>query len=128
MSHKNPLRFFLPLIFIASLNARSAFAYDNFLDTLFSPLRDLDLVNFYSANHSWVDFFIFLFVFIPIAKLTIGRRFGGRAGRMLSVVIGFATSKCLPSFPPTERYARLRLPSSGSLGPRFPTFIGTMLR
>lgn len=29
---------------------------------------------------------------------------------------------CLPSFPPVERYAWLRLPSSGSLGSQFPTF------
>jgi hypothetical protein len=32
------------------------------------------------------------------------------------------TSKYLPSFHPTERYARLRLPFSGSLGLHFPTF------
>ena len=37
-------------------------------------------------------------------------------------MIRFATSKCLPYFPPAERYARLLLPCSGSLGPRFPTF------
>lgn len=37
------------------------------------------------------------------------------------------TSKCLPSFLPVERYTRPRLPSGGSLGSHFPTFIGTML-
>jgi hypothetical protein len=37
------------------------------------------------------------------------------------------TSKCLSSFLPVERYARPRLPSGGSFGPRFPTFSGTML-
>jgi hypothetical protein len=37
-------------------------------------------------------------------------------------------SKSCLSFPPTTRYTRLRLPSSGSLGPPFPTFTGTMLR
>ena len=49
----------------------------------------------------------------------------------------FVISVYLPSFLPTERCARLRLPFSGSLGPRFPTFpirlhstrtIGTVLR
>src|SRR3990172_7251535 len=34
----------------------------------------------------------------------------------------FVTPKYLPSFHPTERYARLRLPFSGSLGLHFPTF------
>ena len=44
------------------------------------------------------------------------------------------TSKYLSSFLPVERYARLRLPCGGSLGPHFPTFpvftptLGTMLR
>ena len=37
------------------------------------------------------------------------------------------TSNCLPSFLPVERYTRPRLPSGGSLGSHFPTFIGTML-
>jgi len=47
----------------------------------------------------------------------------------------FVVSKYLPSFPPTERYARLPLPYSGSLGPRFPALpdehcssLGTMVR
>jgi hypothetical protein len=36
-------------------------------------------------------------------------------------------SVSFPSFQPTTRYTRPRLPSSGSLGPHFPTFSGTML-
>jgi len=95
MFTKNSARLVPSLLLIAFLNASSAFAYDNFLDTFFSPLRDLDVVNFYSANHSWVDFFIVLFVFIPIAKLTIGRRFGGREGKVLSAVIGLVLALSL---------------------------------
>ena len=37
-------------------------------------------------------------------------------------MIQFASSRSLPSFLPTERCARFRLPSSGSFGPQFPTF------
>jgi hypothetical protein len=36
-------------------------------------------------------------------------------------------SKSFPSVRSVTRDTRLRLPSSGSLGPHFPTFIGTML-
>lgn len=36
-------------------------------------------------------------------------------------------SKSFPSLLPVTRSARLRLPSDGSLGPHFPTFLGTML-
>jgi hypothetical protein len=39
----------------------------------------------------------------------------------------FVGSKSFPSFLPTTRYTRPRLPSGGSLGPHFPTFFGTML-
>ena len=45
-----------------------------------------------------------------------------------SAVTWFVASECLPGSSPEERHARHRLPSSGSLGLRFPTFIGTMLR
>jgi hypothetical protein len=50
----------------------------------------------------------------------------------LSPVIGsllrrFVGSKSFPSCLPASRYARPRLPSSGSLGSHFPTFTGTTL-
>ena len=39
----------------------------------------------------------------------------------------FVGSMSFPSFLPTTRYTRPRLPSSGSLGSHFPTFFGTTL-
>jgi hypothetical protein len=44
------------------------------------------------------------------------------------LVSGLVSSKSLPWFPPVGHSARRRLPSRGSLGPRFPTFLGTMRR
>ena len=44
------------------------------------------------------------------------------------VVTRFVGTESFPSFLPAERYARLLLPSSGSRGPRFPTFLGTLIR
>ena len=58
------------------------------METLVSPFRAVDLVQFYDANHAWVDFFIFLFIFIPIARFTVGRRFEGREGKLLSAAVG----------------------------------------
>ena len=69
------------------LNSRRALA-SGFLDNLFGPLRDLNIVQFYATNHYWIDFFIFLFVFIPITRFTIGRRFGGREGKVVATAIG----------------------------------------
>jgi hypothetical protein len=42
-------------------------------------------------------------------------------------LIRFAGSLSFPSFLPVTRYTRPRLPSGGSLGPHFPTLVGTML-
>ena len=80
---------------ILSLNAGLVLGSESFLDTLFSPLRDLNIASFYASNHYWVDFFIFLFIFIPVAKLTVGRRFGGREGRVLSLAIGLVLALSL---------------------------------
>jgi hypothetical protein len=44
------------------------------------------------------------------------------------LVSGLVSSESLPWFPPVGHSARRRLPSRGSLGPHFPTFIGTMRR
>ena len=88
MRRKRIYLFFLTLPLFLSLNAGLVLGDESFLDTLFSPLRQLNIATFYADNHYWVDFFIFLFIFIPIAKLTVGRRFGGREGRVLSVAIG----------------------------------------
>ncbi len=72
-----------------------ALASSNPLDILFSPLQNLDMANFYGLNHSWIDFFIFLCLFVSVARLTIGRRFQGREGRVLSVAIGLVLALSL---------------------------------
>ena len=71
------------------------FASNNFLDTLFHPFQDLDISSFYNAYHYWVDFFIFLSLFVSVGKITLGRRFGGREGKVLSVVIGLVLALSL---------------------------------
>jgi hypothetical protein len=78
----------LVLLLVAVLNVPLAFASEGFLETLFSPFRDVDFVQFYAANHAWVDFFVFLFIFIPVARFTVGKRFEGREGKVLSAAVG----------------------------------------
>jgi hypothetical protein len=46
-------------------------------------------------NHQWVDFVIFFCLFVSVAKLTLGRRFEGREGRVLSIVIGLVLALSL---------------------------------
>jgi len=71
------------------------FASTNPLNDLFHPLQYLNISSFYDLYHFWVDFFIFLCLFISVAKFTIGRRFGGREGKVLSVVVGLVLALSL---------------------------------
>ena len=64
-------------------------------------------------------------------KLTCRRKLErGTSGgwRRSGLVSGLVSSMSLPWFPPVGHSTRRRLPSRGSLGPRFPTFPGTMRR
>lgn len=78
------------LIIPTSAHASSAFVND-----LFHPLQYLDISSFYNLYHFWIDFFIFLCLFISVARLTLGRRFGGREGKVLSVVVGLVLALSL---------------------------------
>lgn len=83
------------LMFLISIKTPPILASGN---TLYSPLsafQNLDLARLYDLYHSWVDFFIFLSLFVSVAKLTIGRRFEGREGKILSVVVGLVLSMAL---------------------------------
>jgi hypothetical protein len=73
----------------------SAYGSSGSLNDLFHPLQDLDISSFYNAYHYWVDFFIFLNLFVSVGKITLGRRFGGREGKVLSVVIGLVLALSL---------------------------------
>ena len=93
MRPKSIYTFALPVFFFIS--AEVTWAYDGFLNTLFGPLSELNIVEFYSQNHYWLDFFIYLLVFIPVVRLSIGKRFEGKEGAILSTAIGIALALSL---------------------------------
>jgi hypothetical protein len=72
-----------------------ALASSNPLNDLFHPLQYLDIGSFYDQYHYWIDFFIFLCLFISVGKITLGRRFGGREGKVLSAVVGLVLALSL---------------------------------
>jgi uncharacterized membrane protein YjfL (UPF0719 family) len=80
---------------IFSTQSSFIIASDNVFDIAFQPLQSLDISSFYNLYHYWVDFFIFVCLFVSIAKFTLGRRFQGREGNALSVVIGLALALAL---------------------------------
>lgn len=59
---------------------------------LFGALRHIDISRIYDSYASTIDFAIYLFLFIPLAQATIGRRFPGRNGKLISVAVGFLLS------------------------------------
>ena len=82
-------------IIILSVCSSLVFASDNSFGTLFHPLQNLDISSFYNAYHYWIDFFIFLCLFVSVGKITLGRKFGGREGKVLSVVVGLVLALSL---------------------------------
>lgn len=87
----------LPILLTSILFTQASLvsASDNVFETLLHPLQYLDISSYYDGYHYWVDFFIFLGLFISVGKLTLGRRFGGREGKVLSVVVGLVLSLSL---------------------------------
>ncbi len=82
------------------------------LTSLFEPLRGVDVARFYELNHPWIDFVIFLFLFIAVGQYSLGRRLGGRAGQLLSIVIGLVLALALSL---TQRSLDFSLKSFGPL-------------
>ena len=84
---------------------------DDFLAKAFRPLEGLDLGSFYEKHHPWVDFAVYLVLFVSLAQMTLGRRFGGREGRAVAIAIGLALAVALAAMERTMGF------SLRSLGP-----------
>ena len=82
------------------------------LTSLFEPLRGVDVARFYELNHPWIDFVIFLFLFTAVGQYSLSRRLGGRAGQLLSIVIGLVLALALSL---TQRSLGFSLKSFGPL-------------
>ena len=95
MRWKSSVLFVFLLTSIFFILPSSVFASNNPFDTLFHPFHNLEISTFYNVYHYWIDFFIFLCLFISIARLTLGQKFGGREGKALSVVVGLALALSL---------------------------------
>jgi len=65
------------------------------LETLFAPLADLDVPAVYSRYQGFIDFSLYLVIFISVAQFTVGRHFGGREGKVIAVVTGLALAVSL---------------------------------
>ncbi len=58
------------------------------LSMILSPFRGIRLQDVYHQHASIIDFVIFLILFIGISRATIGKKFPGTPGRIMSVALG----------------------------------------
>jgi len=64
------------------------------LDELFEPFRDFDVASFYDTYQGFVDFTIYLIIFVGVAQITLGKRFGDSRGAK-AIVVGIGLTLAL---------------------------------
>lgn len=63
-------------------------SFIDLLESFFTPFYGLDIASFYTRYHPVIDFFLYLAVFVSVARLTLDKLFPGRAGKALAVAVG----------------------------------------
>ncbi len=70
-------------------------SFTNVLDGLFQPFYGLDFGVLYDRYHPIIDFVLFAFFFVAIARFTLEKRFPGRPGKAIAISIGFVLALSL---------------------------------
>ncbi|MBD3248631.1 hypothetical protein GF336_01125 [Candidatus Woesearchaeota archaeon] len=78
------------LLSVFILNSIAVNAQDGVLDTLLSPLGDINFAETYQNSPYLIDAIIFSIIFISISMIGLGRVMPGRPGKTLAVVVGIA--------------------------------------
>lgn len=60
----------------------------NVIDDILYPLQGFDFSTTYASYSSFIDFTIFVILFIGLAQVTIGKRFDSKGGKAMVVAIG----------------------------------------
>ena len=81
MNKKLLLLTIISLFLISSIGVYAA--EDSILDSVFGALAgdSFDMTEFYGKYSNFVDFLLYLILFIGIAQMTLGKRFEGRGGK-----------------------------------------------
>ncbi len=58
------------------------------LSIIFDPLRGIDIARIYLQHSSVIDFVIYFILFTGITRATLGTRFTGKPGRLISLAVG----------------------------------------
>ena len=89
------------------------------LEELLSPFEFLDIGGIYERYSSAIDFTIAFLLFLGIAKVTLGRRFEGRGGKLIVTSVALALSV---GFSLMEQEMHFSLRSFGAFGAFFLIF------
>jgi len=84
----------------------------DFLQEGLRPLEYLDISQLYSRYSVFIDFAIYLMVFVGISQLTLGNRFQGRGGKAIAIAIGVSLALSLAV---TEKYLGFSIKSLGPI-------------
>jgi hypothetical protein len=83
-----------------------------FLQEGLRPLEYLDISKLYDSYTVFIDFAIYLMVFVGISQLTLGSRFQGRGGKAIAIAIGISLALSLAI---SEKYLGFSLRSLGPI-------------
>lgn len=85
---------------------------DNLFNQILEPFRGFSIEKLYLEHGPLIDFIIYLFIFVTIAKIALAHRFEGRQANMLAGVLGTALAVSLAV---TERKFGFGLRSFGPI-------------
>ena len=75
------------IVFGFMISIRLVFA-QNIIDYVFRPFGGLNVANFYDSYWYVIDFFLYLVVFLGAVRVSLEKRFPGRGGQALIIVLG----------------------------------------
>ena len=83
-----------------------------FLQKGLRPLEYLDISKLYESYTVFIDFAIYLMVFVGISQITLGSRFQGKGGKAITIAIGISLALSLAI---SEKYLGFSLRSLGPI-------------
>ena len=83
----------------------------NPINQILEPFREIDIASTYQQNYLFIDFVIYLLIFVGLSKFVFGKRFSGNGGKAISVGVGLILSLSMSVFSYTTGF------SIGSFGP-----------
>ncbi|RKX19119.1 MAG: hypothetical protein DRP35_08210 [Candidatus Zixiibacteriota bacterium] len=83
----------------------------NPINQILEPFREIDIASTYQQNYLFIDFVIYLLIFVGLSKFVFSKRFSGNGGKAISVGVGLILSLSMSVFSYTTGF------SIGSFGP-----------